>query len=342
MNATTILLCVVLTPLSTRAATAPTNLAPNPTFETPDADNPAFWSQRTPSDDQRTLTWDEQVRRSGKHSLKIENRAAVESRWRTGHLRDLALEIGTQCQFTAWAQTEDVSGGAFLRLYFLRPDGGIVAQPMSNRLAGTTPWTQLRINAVVPQAAAYSMLYLELNGAGSAWFDDVELTGHPSGSLPKNRPPPETYSAGDFEPLDGFVRDRIANKTVLKLSPKAARGRAQAVFWGETARYDVCVTYVDAPAGPAEFRLLAGDRQVARWTTGPATPTSKPKDILRRRVIPAVDIQQRSRITIEAASAGGHRPAFHNVTFTPAGRFQGELLPASQLPLPPTLRVYVT
>lgn len=327
---------------SSAKTTQSANLAPNPGFEIADGDGPAFWAQRTPSDDKRTLTWDNEVRHSGRRSLKTMNHAAVEGRWRTGHLRDLALAIGTQCQFTAWVKTADVKGAAFLRLYFMASDGQIVAQPRSDEIDGTTPWRQLRVGAIVPKRTAYCMGYLELNGTGTAWFDDVELTGHSAGSLPTDRPPPQTYSAQDFEPLDGYVRDRIAGKGVFVLAPKAERGRARTISWGETARYDISVTHADHPQGAAGFGLFVNDRQVAQWKADATVESAKSKAGLHDHVIRGIDIQQRSTIAIEGTSDGADRAAFHNLTLTPAGRFEGKLLPASELRLPPTLRVHVT
>ncbi len=324
------------------SSTKPANLAPNPGFEIADANAPAFWAQRTPTDDKRTLTWDDQVHRSGRRSLKTANHAAVQGRWRTGHLRDLALAVGTQCQFSAWVKTADVQGAAFLRLYFLRGDGSIVAQPRSAEIDGTAPWRQLRVTAIVPKGTAYGMLYLELHGTGTAWFDDVVLTGHPSGSLPDDRPPPRTYAPREFEPVRGYVRDRIAHKGVWALAPDTPDGRARAVFWGETARYDLTVTYADAPRGTAAFELLVNDRCVAQWKADAATASSNSKETLREHLIRGVDIQQRSTITIKGRADDADRAAFHKVMFTAAGRYRGDLLPADELRLPPTLRVHVT
>jgi hypothetical protein len=78
--------CLVLVS-SAGGADAPEgeNLAPNPSFEASDASEPAFWSRRTPNNPERALSWCDKVARTGARSLRIRNRADVQSRWRTGH-----------------------------------------------------------------------------------------------------------------------------------------------------------------------------------------------------------------------------------------------------------------
>jgi len=316
------------------------NLAPNPGFELADGTQPAFWQQRTPTDDQRVLSWDAAVRRSDERSLKIENNASVLSRWRTGHLREMALEPGTKALFSAWIRTQDVKGTAHLKLYCMDARGGILAQPQSKGVAGTSDWAEVRLPVTVPQATGYVMLYLELKGAGSAWFDDVVLTGTPGKRRVKMNVPPLTYAASDFEVLDGFALGRRGRRSVITLSPKARRGKAQAIFWGDTARYDLTVTCADERDGRSALRLLVNGREAAKWLLDQTPADAKTQEVFRDKLIRGVDLQRLSRITLEAEVDGEEFCRIEKIAFRPRGRFQGEFLPADKLRVPPTLRVY--
>ena len=317
------------------------NLVPNAGFETADGRQPAFWAQRTPSDEQRTLSWDAQVRRTGQRSVKIENRAAVLSRWRTGHLRDIGLEPGSKGQLSAWLETRNADGGAYLKLYFMDAEAGIVEQPTSAAIKGTKPWTEVRLPFTVPAKTAYVMVYLELSGTGTAWFDDVVLRGTRARSSSGPGLPERVYGAQEFERLEGYAHGSRLGKTVLELSPKAIRGRAETIFWGESARYDVVVHYFDESDGAASLQVILNDKQVAAWRFADTPTTTKPTDVLRHKVIRGVDIQRWSRIALEGQADQGECCRVHKVTFRLAGRFDGQLLPEETLRLPPTLRLYV-
>ncbi len=322
-------------------ATRPVNLLPNAGFETADGKAPAFWNRRTPSDPQRTLSWDDQIRHTGLRSVKIENHASVLSRWRTGHLRDLSLEPVSVCRLSAWLRTHDVTGGARLRLYFMDAAGRIVQQPQSRPVAGTHDWSQVHLSSAVPTKTAYIMVYVELEGTGAVWYDDVVLTGTAASPTPKTGPPSVTIGAEDLDALEGYAPSTYLHRPVVELSAKAPRGRARSIFWGETARYDVAVTYVDESDGRATMRTRVNDREVTSWQLDQTPPTTRPTDVLRDHVIHGVDLQRRSRIVLEGEADGGEFARVHKITFRPVGRFQGKLLPEAKLRLPPTLRLYV-
>jgi len=330
--------------ISTPAASAhrpdADNLAPNVGFEISDGLEPAFWQQRTPTDEQRTLSWDGRVCHSGKRSVKIENLVSATSRWRSGHLRDMTLQPESKGVLTAWLKTSSVDGSAYLKLYFMAADGGIIAEPCSNRMSGTSEWTEVRLEFVVPQAAAYAMIYLELNGTGTAWYDDVVLSGEP-GKTPVEPPAPSlTYVADDFECLEGCSPRRYGRRTVLELPSGASKGRARLIAWGQSARYNLAVTHVDRSAKGSILSVHVNDKQVARWPLGDTSGTSKTEDGLRRRIVRGVDIQRRSRLTFKVEAADGKPCRIHTVEFTPVGRFGGEFLGEEKLRLPTTLRLF--
>ena len=308
----------------------PGNLAPNPGFEIADAAGPAFWSQRTASDSQRTLCWDAELARSGKRSLRVENREPVISRWRTGHLGDLTLAAGSAGTASAWIKTKDVSDGAYLRFYFIAADGEIIAQPQTRSVRGSTDWTQVELPLRVPDGTAYGMIYLELTGKGTAWFDDVVLTGT-AGKAGVGVEASITYAAGDFDP-------------VAQASPQPPPQRIEAIFWGDTARYRASVTYALPPGTEGRMAMRVNGKPVSEWVAGEAEVVRRKGRKLWQHTVQSVDLQQRSRLTLElparAGEAGGR--VIEDVTLTRIARFGGEFLPESALRLPPTLRLYQT
>ncbi len=167
------IILLLITACAAAQPSPPTNLAPNAGFETADAGAPAFWAQRTPSDTDRTLSWDSQVSHRGERSLKIENTGAVISRWRWGHLRDATLEIGSRGTLRGWIKTENVADSAFLRLYFMDSADQILRQPDSSKVSGTTDWTEVQLPFTVRTGTAFVMICSRTDGHRRAWFDDL-------------------------------------------------------------------------------------------------------------------------------------------------------------------------
>ncbi len=306
------------------------NLAPNSGFEMADAAAPAWWAQRTPSDAQRTLSWDVNQAHSGERSLRIDNADDVISRWRTGHLGDLALKVGSDARTGVWIKTKDVARGAYLRVYFMGADGSIVAQPQTESVRGTTDWTCVELPLTVPEGTAYVMLYLELTGTGTAWFDNAALTGTPGEPQP-GVVPSLSYSAGDFDPVD-------------QPTSQTPGRQLEAVFWGETARYRVAVTYSAPRAGDARIALSVNGRRLAEWTAGEKGVARRKGPSRYERTLEAVDLQQRSRLALAFSDRSGEpgNVGLESVTFTIVDRFQGELLSEADLPIPRTLRLCTT
>ncbi|MDY0167123.1 MAG: alpha/beta fold hydrolase [Thermoguttaceae bacterium] len=318
------------------AADAPVNLAPNPGFELADGGEPAFWEQRTPTDHERTLAWDAQVARAGTRSLRIDNRGPGLSRWRYGHLRDFALEPGSRGELTAWIKCDGAKGSAHTKLYFLDPEGGIITQPQGDGISGTRDWTQTRQPFEVPEKTAYVMIYLELNGEGTAWFDDVVLTGAATRPSADMRLARLTCGAENFDRRVGFVPRVHRRQPTVELPPGVAEGRVELVFHGESARYDVAVNCLDRADAGSRLRLLLGGKPVGEWSLA---ETEKDDEGLLSKVVSGVDIQRGSRIVLEGRSDGG-RCRIGDIAFTPVGRFQGNLLSKEELGISPSLRIF--
>lgn len=318
------------------------NLIPNPSFEIADANAPAYWAQRTPSDEQRTLVWSDDAARTGARSLKIVNRADVLSRWRTGHLRDIAIEPGSEATLSGWVRTKDVRGNAHFRFYCLREDGHILAQPQTSGVSGTAEWREARLTHRIPPETAYVMVYPEITGPGTTWFDDVMLTGKAVEATAKSPLRATVLYADEFEYIEGFVLSTHRRRSCLELPKSVRTGRGTAVYWGQTAQCDLAVTYHDASSGASTLEVVVNDREIAAFRFDEIPATSQPKDSLRTKTFQDVDLQRLSRITLIGTADGAERCRIHKVTLTPTGRFEGEFLPAEVLRPPPTLRLYLT
>ena len=335
-----VLAAVLLQPV---AADAADNLAPNPGFELEDAGEPAFWQQRTPGDAARKLTWVDGVARSGARSLCICNEQPGLSRWRTGHLRDIVLQPGTEARFSAWVRTRGVLGAANLRLYVCNEKGDILLQPGSNTVAADTDWTQLHVSATVPAEPSYAMLYLELKGAGTAWFDDVTLTG----TLAENRailaaPAAIHFGPEDMWDLTGYQKTIRDGRPAIQLPPDATdpTGQAALYFPEETARYDITLTYFDEFDGACTLRVVLNGEELGKRVFD-AVPADA-KDDVRTWTLPGVDVQRNSKLVLIGRADQGEYCRITRVSFTRVGRFAGTLLPAEQLPACPALLVYRT
>ncbi len=326
---------VILLLLAACAAAA--GQPPNePLYPTPASKRPtspacaAFWAAN-PVDTDRTLSWDVQVSHRGERSLKIENTGAVISRWRWGHLRDATLETGSRGMLRGWIKTENVADSAFLRLYFMDSADQILRQPDSNKVSGTADWTEVQLPFTVPDGTAFIMIYLELTGTGAAWFDDLELTGA-AGQVPAAAAPPEVvYGLGEFDRLEGCLAQPEGKQAILRLARQSTRGLAGFEFWGESACYDIRVSYLPSRKGQPPAKLLVNDRSIAQWALAPQAENASAEKGLTEKWIRGVNVQQRSRVAFQWEGEPDDVCGLVAIGFRPIGRFAGEFLSAGEL-----------
>ena len=339
MNLVLTVVCVaVLLHIAGCSAAAQDNLAPNPGFELRDGDAPAFGEKRTPDDPSRRMVWTDETARSGERSVGIITPERVQSRWRTGHLRDILLAPGSECRLSAWVKTEAVEGSAHLRLYFIDAGGGIVAQPGSRGLEGDNDWSLLELPFRVPEAPTHTMIYLEMNGTGSAWFDDVTLAGQRSEEALPGEAQATVYGPDDFWDLRGYEAVQRGPRRVIQLPPDVPTGEALLYFEGETARYDIIIQYLDEPDGASTVAVSLNDRELGARTFDEITEGTD--DVLKEWTLPGVDVQRNSRLLLAGRAHEGEYARVVSVAFRAAGGFAGDLLPPGQLPPPPSLLVY--
>jgi len=123
------------------------------------------------------ITFDRQVKRFGRASLRIEGapgetRAALQ-------LSGVPVEPGKRYVLQAWIRTQDIEEEAALAL---QPHAE--GQPLpfvelgeASRLRGTNDWTLVRVPVPpLPPQAVRMYAYLWVKGPGTAWFDEFALT----------------------------------------------------------------------------------------------------------------------------------------------------------------------
>lgn len=319
-------------------APAADNLLLNGGCELDDGGWVAFWEARTPSDAMRRLVCDDQVAHGGRRSLKIENAEKTLSRWRTGHRLDLAIAPGTPVKLTGWIRTAGVPGAARLRLYLMAGDK-IAAQPGSGQVSGDQDWTQVTVAATAPGELTWAMAYCELEGPGTAWFDDLVLTG----TVAEVEPPAGrrlVLTAADAWDLTDYQVVVRGGQTVLEIPPEAGAKQGEALFYfrGETGRYRVFAKYLDEPDGASTASLAVNGRPLAEWRFDGTA--AEAKEAVAERELGLADLQRNSKLVWRGTAEAGELARLVALELAPAGRFGGTLLPAEQLPPPPDLRVY--
>ena len=166
------------------------NFAANPSFEedhnrdgTPDGWRP--YAYESPA----RLDWETSLARTGTRSLKISDsfREGEQRDWKRCTGRWVAarrpIQPGTPYRLETWVKTRDVTGQAYAHLAWQRGNKWLseVATP---RLTGTNDWHKLTVEALAPEQADTVVVSLNLaRSKGTAWFDDVKVTGR-SDTLP--------------------------------------------------------------------------------------------------------------------------------------------------------------
>ena len=116
---------------------------------------------------------------SGAKSAKLVKRGTISSTPR------VAVQAGGTYTLGAWVKTSNLtssssSGGAQVRVQWYHASGSqIGSTSLVTGLKGTKPWTRYPKAVTAPAGAATARVQLRLANTtrGTAWFDDVELTG---------------------------------------------------------------------------------------------------------------------------------------------------------------------
>lgn len=160
------------------------NLAPNPSFELPDATTSglAGWEATTADTDvlyQQSIT---EAAPGFLASSAMISSSAPSGLWRgINHHVEFATTLPyNNMTASVWIKTQNVVGTAYFKVMAVVPDGlgGETIQQIaqSSTVTGTSGWTKLELPFVVNSANATGV-YLDvgLEGQGKVWFDAVTL-----------------------------------------------------------------------------------------------------------------------------------------------------------------------
>jgi len=135
------------------------------------------WSRRTAEKLPCRAVRESHGGRSGSTGLMLENPTPAFNRWRQGRDRRLALVPGSLVELSAWIKPElQEKGWAGIQLYCMGPGEMILAQPAMRTRPGVQGWQSVQLLAQVPDKTEYAMVYVQADGVGRAWFDDVRLS----------------------------------------------------------------------------------------------------------------------------------------------------------------------
>jgi len=141
--------------------------------------NEARWE--FPREDRHCL-WEHTVSRSGSSSLALRGDDDGKLWYWTvpfcgAHMRP-APTLAKQLRLTAWVKTENVEGRARVGFRLLTdPNRGVgtATEYAGPELSGTHDWTELELITAPSSGGGNGQIFLELEGKGRAWFDDVEI-----------------------------------------------------------------------------------------------------------------------------------------------------------------------
>ena len=140
----------------------------------------AFWND--PKDRIGVLDWEGRVSRnrnlwrSGRRSLKIMWASREGLEWRQTWPASLWVTPGERYQASAWMKTVDATGQTAVVLEFYSRNTDLISTAESASVDGTREWSQLSVEAEVPEGAERMRVILRsCANEGASWFDDIEL-----------------------------------------------------------------------------------------------------------------------------------------------------------------------
>ena len=259
------------------------NLCPNASFEDLTdagwAEGWEIWPEALPGG--ANVTIDTHVGHSGTNALRLSHQHA--SSYTRGQVR-LPVEPGAEYLFSAWVRCEDVEpmdGAMGARLYVEKSSGDRATQ----RMVGTTPWTQVRLGPLnVGNAQSLTLMCYLHHCSGTVWFDDismVKVTDEVRRSLEQQRALDRVQAdINSVWQLAQQTQDQAAMEALNALSQRATEGDLP--------------TEIDYQAGPPYFPLQAEvfavaaaiNRAAGRGLT-PPPPLSVPERGEERRTVVA-------------------------------------------------------
>ncbi len=175
------------------AGAQPQNLAPNPSFEEGQGEDPDGWFREG---NVAGMMWATDEAHSGERSAKIQWEDAGPTLSWTSDVIPVTAD-NQQFVLSVWARLQDVTGrnGAFIGFYHTDENGERIGQSGGISIGGmgesvaTEEWKQyVSTSALTPEVKGVRVNVRLYGASGTAWFDDVEVTSYVPQPIDAPRP----------------------------------------------------------------------------------------------------------------------------------------------------------
>lgn len=204
------------------------------------ADSPYKWWTPSTFTANASAQFDTSVYRSGTASLKLSTLDATgianAAYGRNVNRQSMELSMvpaltNASYTITGWVKTNNVkTNGAGIDIIEYDGAMGLVLTSSSNRVSGTTDWTQVTKTITTSSTTRYLLVVLRNNVAGNvsdAWFDDITLTT--TAPYRNRRSIDNLVENGDFESAPTFVAATTASGWIIGTA--AASTTSNAYKW---------------------------------------------------------------------------------------------------------------
>jgi len=136
-----------------------------------------FWADRGAK--KAAFAWDDKIFFNGAHSVSITNAGGKEPGILSWRQNISTFPVGTRLMLTGYVKTEAVRGdGASIAIRGLRELKKEIFSASSDtsfNLTGTKDWSMVRVYASVSKETEEIQILCQLDGMGTAWFDELSL-----------------------------------------------------------------------------------------------------------------------------------------------------------------------
>ncbi|GMV92687.1 MAG: hypothetical protein AMXMBFR82_24650 [Candidatus Hydrogenedentota bacterium] len=155
------------------------DLLQNPGFETRQGDLPAQWHVYVEPQEGSLAELDGAAAHEGQWSVRLHNALPYAeepaNNWSQNVLADLSEDTVV---LSGWIKTEEAGEAALWIQCFRKDPWEVLLQESTgdtDSLSGSQPWTEVTVEADVPEGTDFIVVRCVLKGTGTAWFDDVSL-----------------------------------------------------------------------------------------------------------------------------------------------------------------------
>jgi len=246
------------------------NLAPNPSFEEGERNEPGGWRSLNP---QKTSI-DTVTYRSGKRSLSIFRTLSPDGKpilagWES---QPIQVEANKEYILEGWVRTDGASGTTYLSLAWYQ-DEKFLEEDISEVLQGDNEWRRLYFIAIPPSSKATQLRirFISQGNSGTAYLDDVSLIAHDAKEYKINLAPNPSFEEGmEDKPYDweiarewGDNADSLrsagtAHSGIYSLSLKVSARGARMAGW-KSKGFPVCPGKMYRFTGWAKTKDASGE-----------------------------------------------------------------------------------